>query len=71
MEIIIGLIVLFVGFRILRAIFGGAKAVVKTAAITDGVDFKPYIGLEANAGAAEALNVHYQSISRGCYIITK
>jgi len=41
-----------------------SKAVVKTAAITNDVPFKPYIGIEANAGAAEALNVHYQSISR-------
>jgi hypothetical protein len=36
----------------------------KTAALTDDVDLIPYIGIEANAGAAEAIDVHYQCISR-------
>ena len=39
-------------------------AVTKTAALTNDVDFIPYIGIEAGAGAAEALHVHYQCISR-------
>ena len=40
---------------------------VKTAALTDDVDFIPYIGIEAGAAAAEALNVHYTAISRNVY----
>ena len=36
----------------------------KTAALTDDVDFIPYIGIEAGAAAAEAVDVHYQCISR-------
>jgi len=44
-----------------------SKAVVKSAALTDDVDFIPYIGIEAGDGAAEALNVHYQAISRHVY----
>ena len=36
----------------------------KSAALTDDVDFIPYIGIEAGAGAAEAVDVHYQCISR-------
>ena len=40
------------------------KQVVTTAALTDDVDLIPYIGIEAGAAAAEAVNVHYQSISR-------
>ena len=39
-------------------------AATKTAALTDDVDLIPYIGIEAGAAAAEAVNVHYQSISR-------
>jgi hypothetical protein len=39
-------------------------AVTKTAALTNDVDFIPYIGIEAGAGAAEALHVHYECISR-------
>lgn len=38
--------------------------VTKTAALTDDVDLIPYIGIEAGAAAAEALDVHYQGISR-------
>ena len=44
-----------------------SKAVVKSAALTNDVDFIPYIGIEAGDGAAEALNVHYQAISRLVY----
>ena len=36
----------------------------KSAALTDDIDFIPYIGIEAGDGAAEALDVHYQAISR-------
>ncbi len=36
----------------------------KTAALTNDVDFIPYIGIEAGAAAAESLDVHYQGISR-------
>jgi hypothetical protein len=40
---------------------------VKTAALTDDTNLIPYIGIEAGAGAAEALNVHYTAISRNVY----
>jgi hypothetical protein len=40
------------------------KQAVTTAALTDDVDLIPYIGIEAGAAAAEAVNVHYQSMSR-------
>jgi len=36
----------------------------KSGALTDDIDFIPYIGIEAGAGAAEAVDVHYQCISR-------
>jgi len=36
----------------------------KSGAMTDNIDLIPYIGIEAGAGAAEALDVHYQCISR-------
>lgn len=39
----------------------------KTAALTNDVDFIPYIGIECGDGAAEALDVHYQAISRLIY----
>jgi len=39
-------------------------AAAKTAALTNDVDFIPYIGIEAGAAAAEAINVHYTAISR-------
>ena len=39
----------------------------KTAALTDDVDFIPYVGIEAGAGAAEALNTHYICMSRNVY----
>jgi len=42
-------------------------AAAKTAALTNDVDLIPYIGIEAGAAAAEAVNVHYQAISRNVY----
>ena len=36
----------------------------KGPALKNDVDLIPYIGIEAGAGAAEALNVHYTAISR-------
>tara|TARA_X000001388_G_scaffold64824_1_gene51124 strand:+ start:9487 stop:10605 length:1119 start_codon:yes stop_codon:yes gene_type:complete len=39
-------------------------AATKSLAMTDDVDLIPYIGIEAGAAAAEALDVHYQCISR-------
>ena len=41
-----------------------AKGTTKSAAMTDDIDFIPYIGIEAGAAAAEALDVHYQAINR-------
>tara|TARA_R110000796_G_scaffold252486_1_gene387082 strand:+ start:1289 stop:2170 length:882 start_codon:yes stop_codon:yes gene_type:complete len=41
-----------------------AKGTTKSTAMTDDIDFIPYIGIEAGAGAAEALDVHYQSMNR-------
>ena len=38
-----------------------------TAALTDDVDFIPYNGIEAGAGAAEALNTHFVAMSRLVY----
>ena len=42
-------------------------AATKSAALTNDVDLIPYIGIEAGAAAAEAINVHYQSISRNVF----
>jgi len=42
-------------------------AATKSGALTDDVDFIPYNGIEANAGAAEALNTHYICMSRNVY----
>ena len=42
-------------------------AATKTAALTDDVDFIPYVGVEAGAGAAEAVNVHHVCMSRNVY----
>jgi len=42
-------------------------AAAKTAALTNDVDFIPYVGIEAGAAAAEAVNVHYQAISRNVF----
>ena len=39
-------------------------AAAKTAALTNDTDLIPYIGIEAGAAAAEAVNVHYTAISR-------
>ena len=39
----------------------------KSAALTDDVDFIPYVGIEAGAAAAEAVNVHYVCCSRNVY----
>ena len=37
---------------------------IRTGALTDDVSLIPYIGIEAGAAAAEALDVHYEGISR-------
>ena len=42
-------------------------AAAKTAALTNDVDLIPYIGIEAGAAAAEAIDVHWTSISRHVY----
>ena len=39
----------------------------KSAAMTDDIDLIPYIGIEAGAAAAEAVNIHYTAISRAMY----
>jgi len=39
----------------------------KTAALTDNIDLIPYVGIEAGAAAAEAVNVHYVACSRNVY----
>ena len=41
-----------------------SSATAKSKALTDDIDFIPYIGIEAEASAAEALDVHYMAISR-------
>jgi len=41
--------------------------VTKTAALTDDVDLIPYVGIEAGAAAAEAVNVHHICMSRNVY----
>ena len=43
------------------------KAATKSAALTNDVDLIPYIGIEAGAAAAEAVDVHWTSISRNVY----
>jgi hypothetical protein len=43
------------------------KAATKSAALTNDVDLIPYIGIEAGAAAAEAIDVHWTSISRHVY----
>ena len=40
------------------------KGTTKSAVLTNDVDLIPYIGIEANAGAAEALHCHYVAASR-------
>ena len=44
-----------------------AKAVVKSAALTNDVNLIPYIGIENGDAAAAVLNVHYTAISRHVY----
>ena len=44
-----------------------AKGTTPTAALTDDINLIPYIGIEAGDGAAEALDVHHQAISRLIY----
>jgi hypothetical protein len=39
----------------------------KSAALTDDIDLIPYVGIEAGAGAAEAVNCHYVCCSRNVY----
>jgi hypothetical protein len=39
----------------------------KTEALTDDIDLIPYVGIEAGAAAAEAVNVHYVCCSRNVY----
>ena len=51
------------GGTAVSAVSEGAAAVL-SGALTDDVDFIPYIGIEAGAAAAEALDVHYQAINR-------
>jgi len=46
------------------AVTTASRVPVKTAALTNDVDLIPYIGIEAGAAAAEALDVHYEGISR-------
>ena len=41
-----------------------SSGTTKSLALTDDVDLIPYIGIEAGAAAAEAVDVHYQWISR-------
>ena len=43
------------------------KAATKSAALTNDVDLIPYVGIEAGAAAAEAVDVHWTSISRHVY----
>jgi hypothetical protein len=43
------------------------KQVTKSGALTNDVDLIPYIGIEAGAAAAEAIDVHWTSISRHVY----
>ena len=43
------------------------KGTTPSGALTDDVDFIPYVGIEAGAAAAEAVNVHYVCCSRNVY----
>ena len=54
------------GGTAVTAVQPGVQA-TKTAALTDDVNLIPYIGIEAGAAAAEAINVHYTAISRNVY----
>ena len=43
------------------------KGTTPSTALTDDVDLIPYVGIEAGAGAAEAVNCHYVCCSRNVY----
>ena len=43
------------------------KGTTPSGALTDDVDLIPYVGIEAGAGAAEAVNCHYVCCSRNVY----
>jgi hypothetical protein len=43
------------------------KGTTPSTALTDDIDLIPYVGIEAGAGAAEAVNVHYVCCSRNVY----
>ena len=43
------------------------KGTTPSGALTDDVDLIPYVGIEAGAAAAEAVNVHYVCCSRNVY----
>ena len=43
------------------------KGTTPTAALTNDIDLIPYVGIEAGAAAAEAVNVHYVACSRNVY----
>jgi len=45
-------------------VFINGVFIYKTAALTDAVDFIPYIGVEAGTGAAKAITVFDEAISR-------
>ena len=54
------------GGTAVTAVQPGVQA-TKTAALTNDVDLIPYIGIEAGAAAAEAVNCHYVCCSRNVY----
>jgi len=54
------------GGTAVTAVQPGVQA-AKSNALTNDVDFIPYNGIEANAGAAEALITHYICMSRNVY----
>jgi hypothetical protein len=43
------------------------KGTTPSTALTDDIDLIPYVGIEAGAAAAEAVNVHYVCCSRNVY----
>jgi hypothetical protein len=51
---------------VVTAVQPGVQA-AKSNALTDYVEFIPYNGIEANAGAADALIRHYICMSRNVY----
>jgi len=54
------------GGTAVTAVESGKQATL-SGALTNDVDLIPYVGIEAGAGAAEAINVHWTSISRHVY----